>query len=66
MNRYTLEEFHKDPALFRSRITGEAHRQRAQAVGEAIAWLFGGIGRVFGYVKARLTARPGRWIERLG
>ena len=70
MNRFMLEEFHKDPVLLRRRLTSEAHRQRAQAVGEAIAWLFGalftGTGRLSGYVKARLTARPGRWIERLG
>ena len=66
MNRFMLEEFHKDPVLLRRRLTSEAHRQRAQAVGEAIAWRFVGVGRVSGYVKARLTARPGRWIERLG
>jgi hypothetical protein len=66
MNRYILEEFHSNPALLRRRLTAEAHRQRAQAVGEAIAWLFGGVGRVFGYVKAHLTPRPGRWIARLG
>ena len=70
MNRYMIEEFHKDPVLLRRRLTSEAHRQRAQAVGDAIAWLFGalftGTSRLFNYVKARLIPRPGRWIERLG
>ena len=66
MNRYIMEEFHSNPALLRRRLTTEAHRQRALAVADAIASLFGAIGRVFGYVKARLTARPGGWIERLG
>jgi hypothetical protein len=66
MNRYMLEEFHSNPALLRRRLTAQAHRQRAQAVGEAIAGLFSSVGRVLGYLKARLTARPGGWIERLG
>jgi hypothetical protein len=66
MNHYMIEEFHKDPILLRRRLTTEAHRQRAQAIGEAIAWLFGGAGRALGHLKARLTARPVRWIERLG
>jgi hypothetical protein len=66
MNRYIMEEFHSNPALLRRRLTTEAHRQRALAVGEAIASVFGAIGSVFGYVRARLTARPGGWIERLG
>jgi len=66
MNRYMIEEYHSNPALLRRRLTTEAHRQRALAVGDAIASLFGGIGRLFGYAKERLTARPGGWIERLG
>ena len=66
MNRYMIDEYHRDPVLLRRRLTTEAHRQRALAVGEAFAWLFSGAGRVFGYVKARLAPRPGRWIERLG
>ena len=66
MNRYILEEFHSNPALLRRRLTTEAHRQRALAVGDAIVSLFSGIGRVLGYLKARLTARPAGWIERLG
>jgi hypothetical protein len=66
MNRYLLEEFHSNPALLRRRLTTEAHRQRALAVADAIGSLFGAVGRVYGYLKARLTARPGGWIERLG
>jgi hypothetical protein len=62
MNRYMHEEYYDNPELFR-RL---AHRERARAAGEAISSLFGAIGRVLGYVKARLTARPGGWIERLG
>ena len=66
MNRYMMDEYHRDPALLHRRLTAEAHRQRSIAIGEAIASLFGGIGRVFGYVKTRLSARPGHWIARLG
>ena len=66
MNRYIMEEFHSNPALLRRRLTTQAHRQRAPAIGDAIESLFGAIGRVFGALKARLTARPGGWIERLG
>ena len=66
MNRYLIDEYHRDPILLRRRLTAEAHRQRSRAVGEAIIWLFGGVGRVFGYVKARLTAHPRHWIARLG
>ena len=70
MNRFMLEEFHKDPVLLRRRLTTEAHRQRSQALGDAIAALFGalfsGTGRLFNYVKSRLTPRPQCWIGRLG
>ena len=70
MNRYVMEEYYRDPALLRRRITTEAHRQRAKAIGDATAALFGalftGTSRLFNYVKARLIPRPGRWIERLG
>jgi hypothetical protein len=66
MNRYILEEFHSNPALLRRRLTTEAHRQRSLAVGNAIASVFSGIGRLFAYARARLAARPGGWIERLG
>ena len=66
MNRYIMEEFHSNPALLRRRLTTEAHRQRALAVGDAIASLFGAVGRGFGYLKDRFTARSGGWIERLG
>ena len=66
MNRYMHEEYYSNPELFR-RL---AHRERARAIGDAIAWLFGRIGRLFGNVKARLTARsrhrPSDWIARLG
>jgi hypothetical protein len=66
MNRYIMEEFHSNPALLRRRLTTEAHRLRALALADAIGALFGAVGQVFGYVKARLTARPGNWIGRLG
>jgi hypothetical protein len=66
MNRYMIEEYHSSPAVLRSRLVREAHLERAQAIGDAIAWLFGSVGRVFGYAKARLTARPAGWTERLG
>jgi hypothetical protein len=70
MNRYMIEEYHSSPAVLRSRLVREAHRQRAQAIGDAIAWLFGSVGRLssrlVGYAKARLTARPAGWTERLG
>jgi hypothetical protein len=62
MNRYMMEEFHDDPALFR-KLAVLAHRERSRAIREAFASLVG-------YVKARLTPRsilrPARWIGRLG
>ena len=66
MNRYMLEEFHNNPALLRRRLSAAAHRERALAIGEAFGSLFGGIVRLFGQLKARVTQRPARWIARLG
>ena len=62
MNRYMHEEYYNNPELFR-RL---AHRERAKAIGELIATLFSSVGRLFNYVKSRLTPRPSRWVERLG
>jgi hypothetical protein len=62
MNRYMLEEFHNDPALFR-RL---AEREQARGIGKAVAWLFAAIGRAFSQAVARLKPGPSRWIERLG
>jgi len=62
MNRYMLEEFHNDPALYR-RL---AEREQARMIGEAAAWLFAAIGRGFAQAVARLKPGPTRWIERLG
>jgi len=66
MNRYMLEEFHNDPALYR-RL---AEREQARAVHAAFAAALDGLGRLFGNLKSRLAARtrlrPARWIERLG
>ena len=62
MNRYSMEEFHNDPALLR-RLMGEAQLERSRAIGAGFIWLLG-------YVKALLVPqvriRPQRWIERLG
>ena len=66
MNRYLIDEYHRDPVLLRRRLTAQAHLERSKAVGEAVAALFTGAGRLFNHVKARLTPRPQRWIERLG
>ena len=66
MNRYMIDEYHRDPILLRRRLTAQAHLERSRAIGDAVASLFGGIGRGFSHVKARLTARPAGWIERLG
>ena len=65
MKPITLEDFYNDPDFY-GRVERAAQRERALAVRGAIAWLFGGVGHAFGYVKARLMARPERWIERLG
>ena len=54
MNRYMLEEFHNDPALYR-RL---AEREQARAIGAAFAALPGALARLFGYLKARLAAQP--------
>jgi len=62
MNRYMLEEFHNDPALYR-RL---AEREQARVIGEAVAWLFAAIGRGFTQAVARLRPGPTQWIERLG
>ena len=66
MNRYMMEEFHNDPALYR-RL---AEREQARAIRAAFAALPGVLARLFGYLKARLAAhsrlRPAHWIERLG
>ena len=66
MNRYMIDEYHRDPALLRRRLTAQAHLERSQAIGDAIAALFSGLGRLFRNAKTRLTPRPQRWIERLG
>ena len=66
VNRYMIDEYHRDPALLRRRLTAQAHLERSKAVGDAIAALFTGTGRVFNHVKSRLTPRPQRWFERLG
>jgi hypothetical protein len=66
MNRYMLEEFHNDPALYR-RL---AEREQARAIRAAFAALPGGLARLFGYLKARFAAhrrlRPAHWAARLG
>jgi hypothetical protein len=66
MNRYMIDEYHRDPALLRRRLTAQAHLERSKAVGDAIAALFSSVGRLFNYVKTRLAPRSSRWIERLG
>jgi hypothetical protein len=58
MNRYSMEEYYRLPDLGR-RLDVEAHRERARAIYAGLAWLYT-------QGKARLTARPGGWIERLG
>ena len=63
MNRYMHEEYYDNPELFR-RL---AHRERAEALGNAIAWLYGAIARTFTRAVARLKPRGhGGWFERLG
>jgi len=66
MNRYIMEEFHNNPALLRRRLMTAAHRERARAIGEGFAWLFGSLARLPGYLKARLTPGNRSWIARLG
>ena len=58
MNRYSMEEYYRLPDV-RQRLDVAAHRERARAIGAGLVWLFT-------QAKARLTARPGGWIERLG
>jgi len=66
MNRYMLEEFHNDPALYR-RL---AEREQARAISAALAAARDGLARLFGKLRSRLAAhsrlRPARWVERLG
>lgn len=66
MNRYMMEEFHNDPALYR-RL---AEREQARAIRAAFAALPGALVRLFGYLKTRLAVRsrprPARWAARLG
>jgi hypothetical protein len=66
MNRYMLEEFHNDPALYR-RL---AEREQARAIRAAFAALPGALTRLFGNLKARLAGhsrpRPAHWAARLG
>mgnify|MGYP001484199188 CR=1 FL=1 len=58
MNRYVIDEFHRNPALY-ERLVARAHRERAQAIHAGFVWL-----------RKRLAARfdfhPGHWMERLG
>lgn len=67
VNRYIMEEFHNDPVALRRRISGQAHRERNQAMREGLAWLFGSLGSLATRAMARLRpGRPVRWIARLG
>lgn len=58
MNRITLNEFHRDPALTR-RIAARAHRERNRAIRAGFAWL----GR---HLVPRFDFHPDHWLERLG
>lgn len=62
MNRYVMEEFYRDPALL-DRLMLKAHRERARAMGDGLAWL---LGRAKTLLSPRLHVRPGQWLERLG
>ncbi len=66
MNRYMLEEFHNDPALYR-RL---AEREQARAFRAAFAALRDGLARLSGHLKTRLAAhprlRPAHLAARLG
>ena len=70
MNRYIMEEFHSNPVLLRRRLVSAAHLERSRAIGAGFAWLFSGLVRLPGYLKARFAPgnrmHPGRWIARLG
>lgn len=61
MNRYALEEFHRNPALL-DRLIDQAHRERAEAVHAGFAWLWKQAGKLV----PQAHGHPGRWIERLG
>ena len=63
MNRYSMEEYYRDPVL-RTRLFRDARLERTRAIYQGFVWL----ARLPGLIVTRLTAnlRPSRWIERLG
>jgi len=61
----TLEAFQNDPAL-RRRLFEMAHRERARAIYEGLAWLLGGFVRLRDCLTLPFRSRPARWINRLG
>jgi hypothetical protein len=65
MNRYSMEEFHNNPALLQ-RLLGEAHRERARAIGGAIGKGFAALARLPRRLLPRFNFRPNHWMERLG
>ena len=63
MNRYSMEEYYRDPIL-RTRLFRDARLERTRAIYQGFVWL----ARLPGLIVTRLTPklRPSRWIERLG
>lgn len=59
MNRFIIDEFHRDPAL-RQRLIAMAHRERSRAVRAGLTWL---ANRIRALAATRIHVR---WTERLG